>query len=469
MTEYDLRLHGGRVFLHDTGLTAADLLVSDGRIAGIVDPAAPAAAAETVDLKGAAVLPGAIDPHVHLGKDIRVPRDHDDAERETASAAAGGVTSMLVYLMSSDPYDEVHRAAKAAMESGAHTDFGFHFVLGTDEHVRAVPDYVRELGVSSFKFFMNFRGDEGAYLGMPGNDDGFMYDLLGTTADAGAMVNPHPENIEIVWRLRKQRPDESQGPLHAWHQTRPPIVEAEAEQRVAYLAAATGASAYAVHTSSAAGLDAMRMQRSAYPNLYVETCTHYLTLTTSSDCGTYGKVNPPLRPRSDLEALWAGLADGSVDTVGSDHNARHRSFKEKDIWSASAGFPGTGVLLPLTLGEGLRRGVPLGRLVDATSTRAAKLFGLYPRKGVIRVGSDADLAVVDLDGETTITAERQYSAAAYTPWEGHTAPVRVVHTLVRGHFALRDGSLSAIPKGVYLHREHSGASALAAAEKEELA
>ncbi|MDT0377854.1 amidohydrolase family protein [Streptomyces sp. DSM 42041] len=469
MNAYDLRLHGGRVFLHGAGLTTADVLVGDGRIAGIVDPAAPADAAETVELKGATVLPGAIDPHVHLGKDIRVPRDREDAERETASAVAGGVTSMLVYLMSADPYDQVHHAARAAMESGAHTDFGFHFVLGTDEHVRAVPDYVRELGVSSFKFFMNFRGDEGAYLGMPGNDDGFMYDLLGTTADAGAMVNPHPENIEIVWRLRKDQPDESQGPLHAWHQTRPPLVEAEAEQRVAYLAAATGASAYAVHTSSAAGLDVMRMQRTAYPHLYVETCTHYLTLTTASACGVYGKVNPPLRPSSDREALWAGLADGSVDTVGSDHNARHRSFKEKDIWSASAGFPGTGVMLPLTLGEGLRRGVPLERLVHATSTRAAKLFGLYPRKGVIRVGSDADLAVVDLDGENVIAADRQYSAAAYTPWEGHTTDVRVLHTLVRGRFAVRDGLLGDDPRGVYLHRERSGATALAAAGREETA
>ncbi len=466
MSDYDLRLHGGRVFLPDLGPTPVDLLVRDGLIAGIVGPGAPAAAAETVDLRGRTVLPGAIDPHVHLGKDIRVPKDRDDAELETASAVAGGVTSTLVYLMSADPYEKVHESARAVMESGSYTDFGFHFVLGTEEHVASVPAYVRELGVSSFKFFMNFRGDEGAYLGMPGNDDGFMYDLLGTTADAGAMVNPHPENIEIVRRLRQDPPDESKGPLHAWHLTRPPVVEAEAEQRVACLAAATGASAYVVHNSSAAGLDAMRMQRAAYPNLFVETCTHYLTLTTSAPCGTYGKVNPPLRPESDLEVLWEGVADGSVDTVGSDHNARHRSFKEKDIWSASAGFPGVGVMLPLTLGEGLRRGLPLERLVDATSTRAAKLFGLYPRKGVIRVGSDADLVVLDLDGTTAITASDQHSGAGYTPWEGRRAPLRVVHTLVRGHFAVRDGQVSDAPGGRYLTRPHSGATALAVANRE---
>lgn len=468
MDPNDLRLAGGRVFLPGTGLTDADLLISAGTITGIISPEVAADASNVVNLRGATVLPGAIDPHVHLGKDIRVPKDADDAELESASAAAGGVTSMLVYLMSAEPYEGVFADARTVMEQNSHVDFGFHFVLGTPEHLRSIPTYVSELGVSSFKFFMNFRGEEGAYLGLPGNDDGFMYDLLRAAAENGVMVNPHPENIELVWRLQQDPRDESQGSLHAWHTSRPPFVEAEAQQRVAYLASVTGASAYAVHTSSRAALDVMRMQRTAYPNLFVETCTHYLTLTTSSGCGTYGKVNPPLRPASDLEALWEGIADGSIDTIGSDHNGRHRSFKEKDIWSASAGFPGVGALLPLSLSEGLKRGVSLERLVDATSTRAAKLFGLYPRKGVIRVGSDADLVVVDFNARTTIRAEQQYSAAGYTPWEGHDVPVRIVHTLVRGHFALRDGQLAKKRIGAYLPRTRSGSTALTAAEMEDL-
>jgi dihydropyrimidinase len=461
MQSYDLRLHGGRAFLHETGLVDADLLIYDRKIAGIVAPDAPGEATEVVNLDGAVVLPGAIDPHVHLGKDIRVPKDPDDADLETASAVAGGVTSMLVYLMSADPYSEVFERSRIVMAEHARTAFGFHFVLGTPQHLQEVPGYVRDLGVSSFKFFMNFRGDEGAYLGMPGNDDAFMYDLLGTAADNDAMINPHPENVELVWRLREEPRRDADGPLAAWNASRPPFVEAEAQQRVAYLASVTGASVYAVHTSSQAALDVTRMQRAAYPNLFVETCTHYLTLSTESECGTYGKVNPPLRRPEDVEALWAGFSDGSVDTVGSDHNARHRSAKAKDIWSASAGFPGAGVLLPLTLAEGLRRGVDLERIVDATSTRSAKLFGLYPRKGVIRVGSDADLAIVDLDGTTTIDAEQQHSAAQYTPWQGRQVPLQVVHTLVGGAFALRDGTLTDAKPGQYLSRRCSGAAALA--------
>ncbi|GAB6902219.1 dihydroorotase [Kineosporia succinea] len=464
---YDLRLHGGQVYLHGSGVTAVDLLVREGRIAAIVEPGFVAEASETVDLKGKLVLPGAIDPHVHLGKDIRVPKDPDDALLESASAAAGGITSMLVYLMSGDSYQDIVPAARQVMEQDSHVDFGFHICVGSQQHVEEIPGYIREFGISSFKFFMNFRGEEGAYLGLPGNDDGYMYDVLGMTADHGAMVNPHPENIELVWKLKNRVIDSSRGPLSEWNQSRPSFVEAEAVQRVAYMASVTGASVYAVHTSSTLALEAMRRQQESYENLFVETCTHYLTLTTESNAGTYGKVNPPLRERGDLESLWVALANGQVDTVGSDHNARHRSFKEKDIWKASAGFPGTGGVLPLTLAEGLRRGVPIERLVDATSTRAAKLFGMYPQKGIIRVGSDADLAVVDLDGSYTINAATQHSGAEYTPWEGTEVPLRVVHTIVRGHFAMRDGVVADRPGGTYLRREKSGATALAATALED--
>lgn len=459
-TAYDLRLTGGRVFLEGLGLQEVDLLITDGRIGAIVDRDSSQEAAETVDVSGKVVLPGAIDPHVHLGKDIRVPKDPDDAERETASAAAGGITTMLVYLMSGDSYVGELASARAAMESNSHTDFGFHFVLGTPEHLDEFGDYM-ELGVSSFKFFMNFRGDEGKYLGMPGNDDSFMYDILRKSAEHGAMINPHPENIELVRMFRDVDHDDSVAPLVAWNAARPPFVEAEAAQRVAYLASVTGASVYCVHTSSREAVEALTRQQSSYPNIFIETCTQYLTLDTASEAGVYAKVNPPVRPREDVEFLWEAFSAGAIDAVGSDHNARHRSQKEKDVWSASAGFPGSGGVLPLTLSEGLRRGVDLGTIVEAVSTRAAKLFGMYPRKGTIAVGSDADFVVIDMDAASIITAETQYSAAEYTPWEGTKLPLSIVHTLVGGRFALRDGVLTDARAGRFVPRAHSGAAALA--------
>lgn len=457
---YDLRLSGGRVFLEGSGVSEVDILIREGRIAALISPQATAAASEVVDITGKLVLPGGIDPHVHLGKDIRVPKDPEDTEKESASAAAGGITTMLNYLMSSDSYLEVFEGARAAMSGNSHTDFGFHFVLGTPEHLAEFTQYL-DLGVSSFKFFMNFRDDEGKYLGMPGNDDSFMYRLLAASAEHGAMINPHPENIELVRLFRDAAPDDSLGPLEAWNAARPSFVEADAASRVAYLASVTGASVYCVHTSSEEAVRALQRQRASYPNIFIETCTQYLSLDTDAPAGTYAKVNPPLRPRQDVEYLWQALAEGSIDAIGSDHNSRHRTNKEKNIWEASAGFPGLGTLLPVTLAEGLRRGVPLARIVETVSTRAAKLFGLYPRKGTIAVGSDADLVVIDTERPATITADTQHSAAEYTPWEGTELPLTVAHTIVGGAFAYRDGELTNERNGRYVPRAHSGAAALA--------
>jgi dihydropyrimidinase len=462
VSEFDLRLSGGTAVLPGIGPTAVDIGVRGGRIAALLAPGAPGRAEETVDVTARVILPGAIDAHVHLGQDITVPKTAEDVAAETASAAAGGVTSLLAYLMSPEPYERSYAPAVELMGAHAHTDFGFHFCVVTRAQLEAIPRYVREFGVSSFKFFMNFRGEEGAYLGLPGNDDGFLHDLLQIAAANGAMVDPHAENIELIWRLREQVPRGAHSSLADWNQTRPPYVEAEAEQRVAYLAGVAGASVYAVHVTSAAALHALSTQRRDYPDIFIETCPHYLTLDVDSDLGSRGKVNPPLRTAADREALWAAVADGRVDVIGSDHVPRHFSAKDKDMWSASAGFPGTGTLLPLLISEGhIRRGLPWSRIAELTSTRPAQLFGLYPRKGVIAPGSDADLAVIDLSEGYRIDAANDPSRSGYSVWQDWQVNCRVEHTLLRGQFAVRSGQVKTA-RGRYLHRSASGAAALAA-------
>jgi dihydropyrimidinase len=462
---FDLRLSGGRVLLPGaTDLTEVDVLVRDGRIAGLIVPDAAADAAEDVSVRGLAVLPGIIDAHVHLGQDITVPRTPEDARRETEAAAAGGVTTLIAYLMMACPYHEVIEDAVATMQTHGLIDFGFHFCIVTREQLNDLPRYVEELGVSSFKFFMNFRGDEGKYLGLPGNDDGFLLDLMRAAAGAGAMVDPHGENIEIVWNLRAQAIPDGLSPLEVWNHTRPDYVESEAQQRAAFLASVAGASMYAVHVTNAQTLDVLTRQRERYPHIFLETCPHYLTHDITSDLGPLAKVNPPLRTPADREALWQGIADGRINVIGSDHVPRHRSAKAADIWKASAGFPGLQTLLPVLISEGHhRRRIALGRLIDTVTRAPARTFGLWPRKGALAVGADADFAIVDLNGRQTVSAAEQRSGAEYTIYEGRELTGVVEHTVLRGRFLVRDRQVIARDGGGRFQPRHrSGAAALAA-------
>ena len=459
---HDLVIANAEVVLPE-GVRRVDLAVDDGVLSAILEPGAAVEATEVFDATGLHVFPGVVDAHVHLGPNITYPQSPDDVTPETRSAAAGGVTTLLSYLMSAQPYHDVFPVARDAMAANSVVDFGFHFCIVTRDQLEAIPDYARSMGVSSYKFFMNFRGEEGAYLGLPGNDDGFMFDLLQACADNGTMLDPHAEIIELVWRLRAMGLKEGKTPLDTWNLARPDYVEAEALNRLAFLSRVTGASVYAVHTTNALALDVLRQGRLGHEGIFIESCPHYLTLDVDSDCGTYGKVNPPLRTAADREALWAAVADGSVDTIGSDHVPRHRSFKEKDIWAASAGFPGMENLLPTLLSSGHhQRGLSLSRIAEIASERPARLFGMYPQKGVIQVGSDADFAIVDLKESYTIVGEDQLSASAYSPWDGWEMTGRVRHTFVRGQRAFSVGQEFGKPTGRYIERRHSGMKALEA-------
>ncbi len=462
MSSIDLAVLGGQVMLPSGALTRADLWVRDGRFAAVVEAGTPVDAVERVDVAGRYVLPGAIDAHIHLGADITVARSREEVAGETASAVAGGVTTVLAYLMSAEPYEDLFPGVVKVMEEWSACDFGLHFCIGTPHQLEQLPRYIDELGVPSFKFFMNFKGGEGEYLNLPSNDDGFLWELLRRIAELGAMLNPHTENIELVWRLRDQAKAAGGPDLVAWNAARPPIVEAEAAARVAMFATNLDASIYAVHISSKLALDALVAHRDNHDGIFIETCPHYLLLDQTSGIGTYGKVNPPLRTPEDREALWAAIAAGVIDVVGSDHVPRHKSAKEKDIWSASAGFPGIESLLTLLISEGhVKRGIPLARIVDLVSTTPARLFGLYPRKGAIQVGSDADMVVIDLGGHTELRGADMHSGAAYTPYEGWTLDVAVEKTFLRGRLAFADGEVVAETGGRYLPRRTSGRAALA--------
>jgi dihydropyrimidinase len=466
MSELDLIVEGGQVYLPGRGLSPVSVGIKDGVVAALLPHGTDTPATERLDATGKVVLPGAIDAHIHLGANITVPSEIDEVRLETRAAALGGITTVLGYLMSAQPYEDLFDDAVKLFDQAAYTDYGMHFVIGTQHQMDQLPYYAKELGVSSFKFFMNFRGTEGAYLGLPGNDDGFLWDLLGAVAETGGMLNPHPENIEVVWRTREAaRSDEPANPLVAWGRSRPAVVEAEAISRAAMFAREKEASLYSVHTSSALALEAIRDRRRHQENLFVETCPHYLVLDENSEVGTYGKVNPPLRTAADREALWDAYAAGEIDVIGSDHVPRHRSAKEKDIWTASAGFPGMETLLPVMYTHGyLERGIDLARLVETCSTNPAKVFGMYPQKGLIAIGSDADLAILEEVEPYRLSWDDVNSAAAYSPFSEVDLRVKVTDTVLRGEVVVRDGAAAPAPSGRFIHRANSGQSALGEAQ-----
>jgi len=457
---FDLLIRGGTVVLPQTDGVAADVAIAGEKIAAILAPGTAVDAAATLDAAGKIVLPGVIDVHLHLGhgKDIARPCVPEDAAAETAAAAVGGVTTFIPYLMATDPFETLFDEVRQITEAGARIDFGYHFIISTEAQLAGVPRYAREFGAPSFKIFMNNRGGEGARLGLPDIDDGFLLRLCEAAAAHGGMVCPHPENIEAAWvlrnRLMKDDPD-GRGGLRAWNATRPPFVEADAVQRAGLFARATGARLYIVHTSSRAALEAALRARDAGTDILIETCPHYLTHDVAWEGGDVGKINPPLRERGDREALWEGVLSGDIDTVATDHVHRDISAKAGGIWKASPGCPGLETLLPLMLTDAHHaRGMPLGRIATLLAGAPAAAMGLAHRKGRVAVGLDADLAIVDLDREYLCRREDVRSSAGYSIYEGRRFKGEVVHTLVRGRFALRDGALidGAVGTGRYVSR-----------------
>lgn len=460
MSVFDLLIRGATVVLPGTDGVAAEIAVREGRIAAVLAPGEAAPAQETLDARGLHVLPGAIDAHLHLGsgKDISRPRVPADSMRETAAAAAGGITTIIPYWLGAEPFEAELDECIAVTEAGARIDFGYHLIISTEAQLASLPRYVRDWGVSSFKLFLNNRGGEGKRLGLPDIDDGFLLRLCEAIAQHGALLCPHPENIEAAWVLRDRvmaADPEGKSGLAAWNASRPPFIEAEAVQRVGLFCRETGTRLHVVHISSGAAYQAALRAREQGTAISIETCPHYLTHDITSAIGDVGKINPPLREPQDRAALWQGVLDGGIDTIGTDHVHRDIGAKQGGIWKASPGCPGMQGLLPILLSEGHhRRGLPLGRLAQITAANPARTMGLGARKGRIAPGLDADFAIVDLAAESVVRREDQHSSAGYSIHEGESLRGQVVHTLVRGRFALRNGKLdeAAVGSGRYLRR-----------------
>ncbi len=444
MASYELLVKNGILVGSRADPRRADLAADRGRIVAIEEPGRLGPGVRTIDADGLYVMPGAIDPHVHLG----MGGGFGSFQADTGAATIGGVSSLFTILIDSGPYDPVIAEHSEVLDRVSHVDFGFHVTLMTDDHVDALAGLAERWGVNSYKYFMSFRGDEGAYLGIDGTDDGAFHNILSGVAAVGGTLQIHPENIEVVWRLRDKVRASGRDDLRAWDESRPDFVEAESIWRASFFAELVGTRVYFVHLSSGYALAAVRGARAAFPGatLFAETCPHYLTHTHDSELGVVGKINPPLRSDDDVSAVWDAVGDGTMDTVGSDHVGRRLEVKRGSIWTASAGFPGLPTVLPVLLSEGHhRRGLPLPEIARLASGRAAEIFGCADRKGDLRVGMDADLAIVDLDWTREVSSSMLGTWSDYSIYDGWSLTGWPRYTVVRGEVVQENGDLVGPP------------------------
>jgi dihydropyrimidinase len=458
---FDLVIKGGEVVSPD-GIVRADIAVQDGVIAALGAPGSLGSAAQTIDATGLHVLPGIIDPHVHL-QTFQDPFDVN-VLTETRNAAIGGVTTMIPMLLNREDaslsFLEYFPWARQAVEEKSLIDSAFSAVIGTTKQIDELPQLAKECGVCTYKFYMAYTQDEASVFGIIAVDDAQFLHGLETVRKIGAPARAmvHAENMSIIHNLKAKYIADGRNDLRAWTDARPDIAEEEATRRAIWYTKETASQLYIVHMTIGRGVDWVRQARSQGVDVIAETCPHYLVLTKDDDdkVGRLAKVNPPLRDAESAELLWGGLRDGDVTCLGSDHSTVvPRPDKVKDsIWDAVPGFPGMGMLLPIMLSEGYHKGrISLEQLVGVLCRNNAQVYGIYPQKGAIRVGSDADFALVDLEEERVVTPQYMQSAADWGLYDGWNLKGWPVTTIVRGQTVMDRGKIVADPgTGRYLPR-----------------
>lgn len=448
-TMFDVIIRGGTIVSLD-GEAKGDVAIRDGKIADILTDGVTAEATRVIDAQGLHLFPGLIDAHVHFGFGEPVT----EYTTETIYAAQGGFTTILAFLLNNEPYGDVFTREIEYAKSRAYVDYGLHFSTASPLHIEELPQYVEKLGVTSFKYFMNFKGEEGRYLGLDGTDDSYLYGLLKRAADLGDLtIVIHTENIELVQAFRREAMERGLETLKDWSAVKPAFTEAEACVRAMYFAEHLGAKIYIPHLSTRMALDEVRRWRKRYDRIYVETCPHYLTHTEDSDLKGMGKANPPFRTADDVAAMWEGLADGSIDTVASDHCPRKRSTKDVPLWQASQGFPGTATILPVLLHHGYHQGrLSLSQIVRLLCRNPSDIFQL-PQKGRLEIGYDADVTLVDINKVKAVDPEKLGSYSDYSLYEGEELKGWPQEVILRGETIMKDGEITgASGYGKYIHR-----------------
>ena len=437
----EILIRGGRIVNAD-GSRDADVRILGSTIAEIGPGLRPGPGARVIDAAGRLVLPGGIDPHTHVQ-----PPFAESLTTGTRAALAGGITTIgtFVNARSGESLPDALERMGREVSAEAVTDVILHTVARPPgpEAVAALPSLVRQ-GQPSLKVYMtapDFHALVPAFL-----------EMLEAARDAGVVTLVHCEDGALLAAAVRDLTAAGRTSLDYYGQSRPVVAEVAATRLVAALCEITGAPVHVVHLSSARALEACADARSLGLPLSVETRPMYLHLTEERLAGPDGPLyvgQPPLRTRADSEALWRGLADGTIDFLATDHAPWTRAQKLDPALTVSRVRPGSSDLqfvLPMYFSEGVgKRGLPLERFVATTSTNAARIFGLYPHRGVVREGSSADLAVWDPRLTRTVRAEADFSQSDYSPYEGWEVTGWPTLTLRRGEVVYEADRITAAP------------------------
>ena len=401
------------------------------------------AARETLDATGLHILPGAIDVHVHF-RDPGYPQKEDFASG-TAAAAFGGVTTVfdmpntLPTIATPEALADKHAIAKAK----AYVDYGLYAVLG--EQSIAHVDALVMGGIIGFKLYMG-----NTFGKVPSPTTGAMLEAFELVAPTGKRISLHAETNSIMERRETRLREAGRTDPLAHLAARPDVVAVEAVARAAILAEWTGARIHILHISSAAELRPLAEAKARGVDITGETCPHYLMLSSDDYEPLRGviRVNPPVREAVNQEKLWAALEDGTIDMIATDHAPHAIDEKTRaDIWTVDCGFPGVETQMPLMLTAMSGRRGSIRDYVKWSAEAPAKTWGLHPRKGALEVGSDADIAIVDMNRSWTIDDALIQSRAKISPFHGMKASALPIHTLVRGRFVMKDRILQEDSRG----------------------
>ncbi|AHG19302.1 phenylhydantoinase [Chania multitudinisentens RB-25] len=452
------RLIKGGTLVDATGEYQQDLLIQGEHIAQRAAGIVVDDTVEVIDATGLYVMPGGIDVHTHFNIDVGIARSCDDFFSGTRAAACGGTTTIVDHMGFGPQGCSLHHQLATYhryAEGQAAVDYGFHGVIQhiDDEILTEMAAMVSEEGISSFKLYLTYQYKL---------DDGDILRALSRLREVGALTTVHPENdAAIAWRRAELHRQGKTAPIyHAL--SRPLECEAEAIARTINLARlADNAPLYIVHLSHGLGLDYIRLAKRSGQKVWVETCPQYLLLDINHYLRADGLkyiLSPPLRPHAELDKLWVGIADGSIDTVATDHCTfpyrLRQQMAQQDFSRCPNGLPGVENRMTLLFSHGVASGrISPSRFVELTSTRPAQLFGLWPQKGCLEPGADADLVLFEPQLQQTIQHQHLHDNADYSPYEGFSCQGWPVLTLCRGEIVAKQGHFTGrAGYGRFIHR-----------------